>query len=117
MAFKFESLKVWHEAMEVNDKILLLTKNHFPKDVRFILTPQIRRAADSIVLNIAEGCAGQTNPVFKTFLGYALRSGIEVVSCVFLARKRNYITEELFKEIYTDLEVLSKRITALRNTL
>ncbi len=117
MAFKFENLKVWRDAMEVNDKILVLTKNHFPKDERFILTPQIRRAADSIVLNIAEGCTGQTNPVFKTFLGYALRSGIEVISCVFLARKRNYITEELFKEIYTDIEVLSKRITALRNTL
>ncbi|MEO5909365.1 MAG: four helix bundle protein [Pelobium sp.] len=117
MAFKFESLKVWQDAMEVNDKILLLTKNYFPKDERFILTPQIRRAADSIVLNIAEGCTGQTNPVFKTFLGYSLRSGIEVVSCIFLARRRNYINEELFKEIYTDIEVLSKRITALRNTL
>jgi four helix bundle protein len=117
MAFKFESLKVWQDAMEINDKILSLTKNHFPKDERFILTPQIRRAADSIVLNIAEGCTGQTNPVFKTFLGYALRSGIEVISCIFLAKRRDYITQELFKELYDDIEILSKKITALRNTL
>lgn len=103
--------------MDVNDKILLMTKDHFPKDEQFILSPQIRRAADSIVLNIAEGCTGQTNAVFKNFLGYALRSRIEVISCVFLARKRNYITEEKFKEIYTDIETLSKKITALRNTL
>lgn len=117
MAFKFESLKVWHDAMDINDKVLLITKDYFPKDERFILTPQIRRAADSIVLNIAEGCTGQTNALFKNFLGYALRSGIEVVSCVFLAKRRNYISEEQFKELYTDIEILSKKITALRNTL
>lgn len=117
MAFKFESLKVWHDAMDVNYKVLLMTKDHFPKDEQFILTPQIRRAADSIVLNIAEGCTGQTNTVFKNFLGYALRSGIEVISCIFLARKRDYINEEKFKELYEDIEILSKKITALRNTL
>ncbi|RKD16254.1 four helix bundle protein [Pelobium manganitolerans] len=117
MAFKFESLKIWHDAMDINDKVLLLTKDYFPKDEQFILTPQIRRAADSIVLNIAEGSTGQTNAVFKTFLGYALRSGIEVISCIFLARKRNYISEDLFREIYTDVEILSKKITALRNKL
>lgn len=117
MAFKFESLQVWHDAMAVNDKVLQLTKNHFPKDEQFILTPQIRRAADSIVLNIAEGCTGQSNATFKTFLGYSLRSGIEVVSCLFLAKRRNYISEEVFQELYKDIEALSKRISALRNTL
>lgn len=117
MAFKFESLKVWHDGMDVNDKVLSMTKDYFPKDERFVLTPQIRRAADSIVLNIAEGFTGQTNAVFKNFLGYALRSGIEVVSCVFLAKRRNYISEEQLKELYADIEILSKKITALRNTL
>jgi four helix bundle protein len=117
MSFKFESLRVWHDAMDVNDKVVSLTDNNFPKSERFILTPQIRRAADSIVLNIAEGCTGQTNAVFKQFLGYSLRSGIEVISCIFLARRRNYITQELFKELYDDIEILSKKITALRNTL
>lgn len=117
MPFKFESLRIWHDAMAVNDKVVSLTENNFPKSERFILIPQIRRAADSIVLNIAEGCTGQTNAVFKQFLGYSLRSGIEVISSIFLAKRRNYITQELFKELYDDIEILSKKITALRNTL
>jgi four helix bundle protein len=117
MPFKFESLNVWHDAMELNDKIHSLTKDHFPKDEQFVLSPQIRRASDSIVLNIAEGCTGQSNATFKNFLNYSLRSGIEVVSCLFLARRRNYIDETLFRSIYTEIEILSKKITALRNKL
>ena len=68
MAFKFESLQVWQKALELTDEIDSLTKNSFPKEELFILTSQIKRAADSVVLNIAEGCTGQTNPVFQNIL-------------------------------------------------
>ncbi|MBK0383872.1 four helix bundle protein [Pedobacter sp. SD-b] len=117
MAFNFESLRIWHDVMDLNDKILKVTKNYFPKDEMFILTSQIKKAADSIVLNIAEGCTGQTNPVFKNFLSYSLRSGIEVISFILLTRRRDYITAKIFRELYDDIEMLSKKITALRKTL
>ena len=90
MAFRFEDLQVWQKALDLCDQINQLTKN-FPKDEIYVLTSQIKRAADSVVLNIAEGSTGQTKAVFKVFLGYALRSGIEVVSCLFIARRRGYI--------------------------
>jgi len=83
----------------------------------FVLTSQIKRAADSVVLNIAEGSTGQTNAVFINFLNYSLRSAIEVVSCLFIAKNRLYITDENFRKLYNDYEALSKMITALRNTL
>ncbi|EHQ28387.1 four helix bundle protein [Mucilaginibacter paludis] len=117
MAFKFESLQVWQIALELTDSIHLLTKHSFPKDELFILTSQIKRAADSVVLNIAEGSTGQTNPVFINFLNYALRSAIEVVACLFIARRRNYINEEDFQKLYNEYQSLSKMITSLRNTL
>jgi len=116
MAFRFEDLLVWQKAIELNDQINLLSKS-FPKDELFILTSQIKRASDSVVLNIAEGSTGQTKPVFKTFLNYALRSGIEVVSCLIIARRRDYITDINFKQLYGEHEVLVKMITALRNSL
>nr|WP_262909310.1 four helix bundle protein [Mucilaginibacter roseus] len=81
MPFKFESLQVWQRALDLTVEIDKLTKL-FSKEELFILTAQIKRAADSVVLNIAEGCTGQTNAVFKNFLSYALRSAIEVVSCL-----------------------------------
>ena len=99
MAFRFEDLLVWQRAMDLNDQINSLVKI-FPKDELYILTSQIKRASDSVVLNIAEGSTGQTKPVFKTFLGYSLRSAIEVVGCLIIARRREYISEIVFKPLY-----------------
>ena len=78
MAFRFEELKIWHLAADLSNEIDLLAKS-FPIDERFSLASQMKRAADSVVLNIAEGSTGQTVPEFKRFLNMALRSGIGVV--------------------------------------
>src|ERR1700757_853357 len=90
MSFKFERLIVWQKAVDLSVSVDELTKT-FPKDELFILTAQIKRATDSISLNIAEGSTGQSNAEFKKFLTYALRSNIEVVGCLYLAQKRNLI--------------------------
>ena len=64
MAFKFEQLRVFQKALDLSGSVHKLVKN-FPKDEIFILVPQIKRAADSILLNIAEGSTGQSNNEFK----------------------------------------------------
>lgn len=116
MSFKFEKLIVWQKAVDLSDKVDALTKK-FPKEEVYILTSQFKRAADSVSLNIAEGSTGQTNPEFGRFLGYALRSNIEVVGCLYLAKRRKYISEEEFKELYTLCEEILVMINALRNSL
>jgi four helix bundle protein len=116
MAFRFEELKVWQIAVDLSNEVDLLTKK-FPSDERFSLSSQIKRAADSVVLNIAEGSTGLSKPEFKRFLTISLRSAIEVVACLFLAIKRNYITEEIFKKLYDSYEVLCKMITKLRDSI
>ncbi len=116
MAFKFENLQVWQKALDLSDEINILTRN-FPKDELYILTSQIKRAADSVVLNIAEGCTGQSNAVFKAFLNYSIRSGVEVVSCLFIGQKRGFISSSEFKKHYDNYEALIKMITALRNSI
>jgi four helix bundle protein len=62
MAFRFEDLQVWQEAMDLGEEINQLTKG-FPKEEVYILTSQIKRAADSVILNIAEGSTGQSKPI------------------------------------------------------
>lgn len=116
MAFRFEELNIWKKAMDLNEAIFLMTKT-LPKDELFVLCSQIKRASDSVVLNIAEGSTGQTTASFKLFLNYALRSAIEVVSCLFIAKRRNYIDENHFKSLYDDHEILVKMITSMRNSL
>jgi four helix bundle protein len=116
MAFKFEKLLVWQKALELTE-IVDQTTRAFPKEELYVLTSQIKRAADSTALNIAEGSTGQTNAEFKRFLGFALRSGIEVVGCIYVAKKRNIISEESFNLIYTQEDELIRMIQSLRNKL
>ncbi len=116
MAFKFEKLIVWQKSVDLSYNINELTK-FFPKEELFILSAQIKRAADSVSLNIAEGSTGQSNPEFNKFLGYALRSNIEVVGCLYLAQRRELINQEQFTAIYAQCEEILVMINGLRNSL
>jgi|ERR1700722_4226621 len=116
MAFRFEELNVWHKAADLSNEIDLLTSK-FAKTELFSLASQIKRAADAVVLNIAEVSTGQSIPEFKRFLNIALRSAIEVVACLYLARKRKYILEDEYKKYYKEYEVVCKMITKLKNSM
>src|SRR6478609_10990439 len=116
MPFKFEKLIVWQKAVDLSDYVNQLTKS-FPKEELFVLTSQIKRAADSVSLNIAEGSTGQSNAEFARFLGIALRSDIEVVGCIYLAKRRGYINDESFDFIYHLCEEILVVINSLRKSL
>lgn len=116
MGFKFEKLRVWQIAMELGEDIHRISLN-FPPSENFNLTSQIKRASDSVALNISEGSVGQTNAEFKKFLGYSIRSLAEVVTCLYKAKYRNYISDEIFKESYEFSFNLMNQIIALRNSL
>lgn len=116
MSFKFEKLIIWQKSVDLSADIHNLTKT-FPKDELFVLTAQIKRAADSVSLNIAEGSTGQSNLEFNRFLGYALRSNIEVVGCLFLAQKRGLILQPAFTKLYQQCEEILVMLNALRNSL
>ncbi|HEU5289814.1 MAG TPA: four helix bundle protein [Cyclobacteriaceae bacterium] len=116
MAFKFEKLEVWKDSIELTGLVHNVSLK-FPKEELYVLTAQIKRSADSVSLNIAEGSTGQSNPEFSKFLGYAIRSGIEVVGCLYIAKKRRIISDEDFKTIYDLADNLVKRIQALRKKL
>jgi four helix bundle protein len=116
MSFKFEKLIVWQKAVDLSYNVHELTRS-FPKEELFILTAQIKRSADSVSLNIAEGSTGQSNPEFNKFLGYALRSNIEVVGCLYLAKRRQLIDEDCFTSIYAQCEEILVMINGLRNSL
>ncbi len=116
MAFKFEDLRVWQKALDLSEHVHELTLG-FPKDEMYVLTSQIKRAADSVALNIAEGSTGQSDKEFARFLGIALRSAIEVVTCLYIGKRRALINNEQFDKLYADLTELTKMIQALRNSL
>ena len=116
MSFKFEKLIIWQKSMELGENIHLLTKD-FPKEEMFNLTSQIRRASDSIALNISEGSILQSKLEFKKFLGYSIRSLAEVVTCLYKSKNRNYISDEIFEKMYQESYNLMNQIIGFRNQL
>jgi four helix bundle protein len=116
MKFKFEKLIIWQKAMDFGEIITELA-NEFPKNELFNLNSQIRRAVDSIALNISEGSTCQSNPEFKKFIGYAIRSLAEVVTCLHKAKKRAYISEEEFSKNYDLAFNLMNMLVAFRGKI
>ncbi|WP_439479586.1 four helix bundle protein [Chryseobacterium aquaticum] len=116
MSFRFEKLIIWQDSMNFGENIFQMTHG-FPKDELYNLTSQIRRAADSIALNISEGSILQSNAEFKRFLGYSIRSIAEVVTCLYKAKNRKYLSEAQFLEIYNFAYKIMNHIIAFRNKL
>lgn len=77
----------------------------------------MRRAADCVALNSAGESTGQSNLEYQRFLNYSIRSTVEVVSALFIAKRRNYAVEEVFQSPYTQCEELVKMIQSLKNKL
>ncbi len=101
--------------MEFGEIVNSLVKK-FPKEERFELSSQFKRAADSIALNISEGSSG-TDKQFHNYLGNAWHSAHECVSCSSKAQMRNYITVEQDEENRRLITELSKMITTLRSRI
>lgn len=116
MPLKFEKLEVWGLSLDLSSEVHILTKS-FPQGELYILTSQIKRAADSIALNIAEGATGQTNAEFQRFLSYSIRSCAEVFAWLHLAKRRVLINDQDFTALYNKIETLIKKLQSLRNSI
>jgi len=67
--FKFENLLIWQHAMDLGEHMNVMADQFQKKEV-YNLSSQLRRAADSVALNISEGSILQSKPEFRKFLGY-----------------------------------------------
>lgn len=114
--FKFEKLQIWQKAMDFGEDIFNVSKT-FPKDELYNLKSQARRAVDSIALNIAEGSISQSNPEYKKFLGYAIRSLAEVVTCLHKAVKRKYVDQDQFTKLYSEAFHLMNMMQAFKSKI
>jgi four helix bundle protein len=117
MTFKFENLEVWQLAVQYCDRVYELSES-LPRSEDFNLKSQIRRAATSICLNIAEGSTGQSDPEQNRFLGMALRSLYETIACQLLIRRRGYLQDQRPLDLaYEQSEMLARKIQAFRRSL
>ena len=110
--FRFEKLEVWRDAREFVSLVYKTTAG-FPAKERFSLVDQIRRAAISIALNIAEGSTKGSDPDFRRFLKMAQGSINEVVTGFYIALDQKFINQKQFDQVYDYALKVNAKLNAL----
>lgn len=117
MGFKFERLEVWQLALDYTERIYAVSAR-LPRDEEYNLKSQIRRAATSIALNIAEGSTSQSDAEQRRFVGIAIRSLVETVACMHLInRQYKPADSQPLREAYRDSERLFAKLQAFQHAL
>ena len=114
--YKFQRLRVYQLSLDHVDAVYRLTRG-LPKSEQFNLRAQLERAATSVVLNIAEGSTGQTDPEQTRFLGLALRSLMECVACLDLIERQSYFRVEELVPLRDVSYQLFVKLQAMRRAL
>src|SRR5438552_8207774 len=107
-----EKLDVWRKSIDFVVALYKATEA-FPKDEKFGLTSQLRRAAVSIPANIAEGAARKSNKEFAHFLSNSQGSASEVETELLIARRLNYLQEASYRPLRSSLDEIGRMLTGL----
>ena len=113
---RFEEIEAWQSARQLSRLVYLLTKDGaFSHD--FGLRDQIRRAAVSIMSNIAEGFESRTQALFIDLLGRAKGSAGEVRAQAYVALDAEHITQAQFPQVLELAEKCSRQISRFMSYL
>jgi len=110
---RFEDLVAWQKARKLTDEIYRTTnQGRFCKD--FGLRDQIRRAAVSVMSNLAEGFDRAGRKEFHQFLVVAKGSCAEVRSQLYVALDVGYVSQTEFDRLREQCEEVARIIGGLR---
>lgn len=107
-----EQLDVWKKSVDFAVQVYTITDN-FPKDERFGLISQIRRASVSIAANIAEGAGRRSDKEFLNFLSMSQGSASEVETELLIAFRLGYISDDVFQSLMQNMDEIGRMITRL----
>ena len=109
---RFEDLESWKDARNVVRLIYNLCRaGELKKD--FSLIDQIKRAAISVMANIAEGFSRKGNKEFIQFLFIAKASAAELQNHLYIALDQNYISSQKFDGLYEEIDKVQRKISNL----
>ena len=111
-----KKLDAWKVAMELVLDVYRSLET-FPKEEKYALIDQIRRAAISVPSNIAEGAARQTKKEFAQFLHIAQASLSELDTQIELAVRLGYLSEMSWQALDSKMDRIDKLLTGLINHL
>jgi four helix bundle protein len=97
---RFEDLECWQEARTLVKMVYHAISLNKAFHADFRLVGQSVGAAISVMNNICEGWASQSNPEFIRFLTYSRRSCAEVQNCFYVALDQKYVDEDTWQTVY-----------------
>ena len=104
----YRDLDVFKGGYKLSLYVYKLTTS-YPKEELYGITSQIRKAAVSVVLNIAEGYGRKSKDDFKRFLKISLGSANETETLLMLSRDLGYIENKKCEELITQYDILGKK--------
>ena len=116
MLKNFKGLKVWQKAYQLCLDIYRATRE-FPKEERFGLTSQIRRAVVSVVSNIADGYGRKTTTEYIRSLYIAYGSNCELETQMLLSGDPDYIENTELEGIIEKIQEVERMLKALIKSL
>lgn len=114
--FSFENLKVYQLSRDLVKEVYFL-QNTFPKEERYALGDQIRRAAISITANLAEGSGRQSLREKIHFIEIAFGSLTELFCELQIANDLEYITKDQLDSLRPHFTDVAKMMSGLRTSL
>jgi four helix bundle protein len=112
----YKELLVWQKGVTLAKLVYRLTVR-FPREEKFGLTSQIRRAAVSVPSNVAEGQARQSTKEFLQFLSHAEGSLAELETQILLSVELGFVWQEDVKEILAKIDELQKMLVGLKRKI
>lgn len=109
----YRDLVAWKKAMELVIEIYSVTQG-FPKEERYGLVSQLRRAAVSVPSNLAEGYGRNSPSELHQFIGHARGSLAEVETQIDIAHNLGYLKAETTAQLQARVAHLGRMITGLR---
>ena len=104
-----KDLDIWKLGIELVEEIYKLCEN-YPKDERFGIVSQLKRAAISIPSNIAEGSARNSQKEFIQFCYISLGSLSEIETQLIISEKLKFLPQENLKKVLLNIETLRKKL-------
>ncbi len=109
--FDFRKLRIWQEGYALTLEVYELTRS-FPRDELFGLTSQMRRAANSVPHNIAEGGGRSSKPELLRFIVIAMGSASELESETLVAQGLKFLPSEQAEHLLERIRQLRRMLTA-----
>jgi four helix bundle protein len=117
MAFAFEELKVYQNALDFAVSVIGTIDEIDAPRKHYRLFEQIESSSTSISSNISEGKGRYSKKEFKQYLYIARGSLYETVTRLQIFKKLKWLNEKSYRKLYSEAEEINKMLSGLINSI